>query len=108
MTIQVTNVTTAGNTVYTSSGNTAITFLSICNYGNADVTTNLYVVPSGGTAGNTNIVLGELLLTASGNGVGDTYQLYAGGEKLLLGNGDFVSIISNANTVTAVTSFTTI
>jgi hypothetical protein len=108
MTIQVANVTTAGNTVYTSSGNTAITFLSLCNYGNADVTTSLYVVPSGGTAGNTNIVLGELLLTSSGNGVGDTYQLYAAGEKLLLNNGDFVSVIANANTVTAVTSFTTI
>lgn len=108
MTIQVANVTTAGNTVYTSTGNTAITFLSICNYGNADVTTSLYVVPSGGTAGNTNIVLGQLLLTSTGNGVGDTYQLYAAGEKLLLGNGDFVSIIANANTVTAVTSYTTI
>jgi hypothetical protein len=108
MTIQVANVTTAGNTVYTSSGNTAITFLSLCNYGNADVMTNLYVVPSGGTAGNACIVLAELLLTASGNGTGDTYQLYAGGEKLLLGNGDFVSVIANANTVTTVTSFTTI
>ena len=108
MTIQIANVTTAGNTVYTSSGNTAITFLSICNYGNADVETNLHVVPSGGTAGNTNIVLAQLLLTASANGVGDTYQLYAGGEKLLLGNGDFVSVTSNANTVTTVTSYTTI
>jgi hypothetical protein len=108
MTIQVANVTTAGNTVYTSSGNTAITFLSLCNYGNADVMTNLYVVPNGGTAGNNCIVLADLLLTASGNGTGDTYQLYAGGEKLLLGNGDFVSVTSNANTVTAVTSFTTI
>jgi hypothetical protein len=108
MTIQVANVTTAGNTVYTSSGNTAITFLSICNYGNADVTTSLYVVPSGGTAGNTNIVLGELLLTSTGNGIGDTYQLYVGGEKLLLGNGDFISVTSNANTVTTVTSYTTI
>jgi hypothetical protein len=38
----------------------------------------------------------------------DTYQLYAGGEKLLLGNGDFVSVQANANTVTAVTSFTTV
>jgi hypothetical protein len=64
MTIQVANVTTAGNTVYTSSGNTAITFLSLCNYANATCTANVYVVPSGGTAGNTNIVLGELLLSS--------------------------------------------
>jgi hypothetical protein len=108
MTIAVANVTTAGNTVYTSTGNTAITFLSLCNYGNADAETNFYVVPSGSTAGNTNIVFTQLVLTAQGNGTGDTFQVYAGGEKLLLGNGDFISVISNANTVTAVTSYTTL
>ncbi len=103
MTIQVANVTTVGNTVYTSSGNTAITFLSICNYGAGNVTANVFVVPNGGTIGNTNIVLATLPLTSQ-----DTYQLYAAGEKLLLGNGDTVQILANANTVTAVTSFTTI
>ena len=103
MTIQVANVTTAGNTVYTSSGNTAITFLSICNFDSATCTANVYVVPSGGTAGNTNIVLANIELTGL-----ETYQLYAGGEKLLLGNGDFVRLVANANTVTTVTSFTTI
>ena len=103
MTIQVANVTTVGNTVYTSSGNTAITFLSICNFANATCTANVYVVPSGGTAGNTNIVLANIELTGL-----ETYQLYAGGEKLLLGNGDFVRLVANANTVTTVTSYTTI
>jgi hypothetical protein len=103
MTIQVANVTTVGNTVYTSSGNTAITFLSLCNFANTTCTANVYVVPSGGTAGNTNIVLAALELTGL-----ETYQLYAGGEKLLLNNGDFVSVIANANTVTTVTSYTTI
>lgn len=103
MTIQVANVTSAGNIVYTSSGNTAITFLSLCNYAAGNVTANVYVVPSAGTAGNTNIILNNLALLS-----GDTYQLYAGGEKLLLGPGDFVQIQSNANTVTSVVSFTTI
>jgi hypothetical protein len=103
MTIQVANVTSAGNIVYTSSGNTAITFLSLCNYAAGNVTANVYVIPSAGTAGNTNIILNNLSLAG-----GDTYQLYAGGEKLLLGPGDFVQIQSNANTVTSVVSFTTI
>ena len=103
MTIQVANVTTAGNTVYTSTGNTAITFLSICNFASATCTANVYVVPSGGTAGNTNIVLATLELTGL-----ETYQLYVGGEKLLLNNGDFVNVQANANTVTTVTSYTTI
>ena len=103
MTIQVANVTSAGNVVYASSGNTAITFLSICNFGTGNVTANVHVVPNGGTIGNTNIVLATLPLSSQ-----DTYQLYAAGEKLLLGNGDSVQISANANTVTAVTSFTTI
>ena len=103
MTIATANVTTAGNTVYTSTGNTAITFLSLCNYGGANVTANIYVVPNGSTAGNTNITIASLSLTTL-----DTYQLYAGGEKLLLGNGDTVQVNSSANTVTAVTSYTTI
>ena len=108
MTIQVANVTSAGNTIYTSSGNTAITFLSLCNYGASDVTTDLHVVPSGSSAANSNLVLTQLVLTATGNSTGDTYQLYVGGEKLLLGPGDFVRVVSNANTVTAVVSYTTI
>jgi hypothetical protein len=103
MTIQVANVTSLGDTVYTSTGNTAITFLSLCNYNSNTVTANVYVVPVGGSADNTNIILANLSLTGE-----DTYQLYAGGEKLLLGNGDFVSVQANANTVTAVTSFTTV
>jgi hypothetical protein len=103
MTIATANVTSAGNTVYTSTGNTAITFLSLCNYGASNVTANVFVVPSGGTAGNTNITIASLSLVTL-----DTYQLYVGGEKLLLGNGDTVQVSSSANTVTAITSYTTI
>lgn len=104
MTIQVANVTNLGNTVYTSVGNTAITFLSICNYDAASgVTANVFVVPSGNSASTDNQILANLAVSAE-----DTYQLYAGGEKLLLGNGDFISIQANANTVTAVTSYTSI
>jgi hypothetical protein len=39
----------------------------------------------------------------------DTYQLYAGSEKLLLGPGDTVRANANAdNAITTVASFTTI
>jgi hypothetical protein len=103
MTIQVANVTSLGNTVYTSIGNTAITFLSLCNYGATGVTANVYVVPTGNSSSTNNIILANLAVSAD-----DTYQLYAGGEKLLLGNGDFISVQSNANTMTAVTSYTSI
>jgi hypothetical protein len=41
--------------------------------------------------------------------VGDTYQLYAGAEKLLLNNGDSVQVNASANTaITTVTSYTSI
>jgi hypothetical protein len=105
MPIQTSAVTTSGNVVYTSTGSTALTFLSICNYGGSDVLANVHVVPNGGTASNDNLIITQLELVASGNGTGDTYQLYSGGEKLLLDNGDFVYIDASANTVTAVTSY---
>ena len=104
MTIQVGNVTTSAASVYTSVGNTAITFLSLCNYSAGNVVANVFVVPSGNSAGNTNIILSTLNIT-----VGDTYQLYAGAEKLLLANGDSVQVNASANnSITTVTSYTSI
>lgn len=103
------SLTTAVGNVYVSTGNTAITFLSICNYGASNVSVNVYAVPNGGTAGNANIILTGIELEAAGNGTGDTYQLYSGGEKLLLGNGDSIQMDASANSaVTATTSYTTI
>lgn len=90
--------------VYVSTGNSAVTFLSLCNYSAGNVSANVYVVPNGSSAGNTNVVLSNLLITA-----GDTYQFYAGGEKLLMSNGD--TIQANAGTgssITAITSYTSI
>lgn len=109
MSITTANVTTNGTAVYTSTGNTAVTFLSLCNYSASNVLANVHVVPSGNTASNLNLVITQLELSASGNGTGDTYQLYLGGEKLLLGNGDFIEVGVSANSaVAAVTSFTSI
>jgi hypothetical protein len=104
MTIQVANVTTSAASVYTSVGNTAITFLSLCNYSAGNVVANVFVVPSGNSAGNTNIIINNINIT-----IGDTYQLYAGAEKLLLNNGDSVQVNASANTaITTVTSYTSI
>ena len=109
--IATAQITTAGNIAYASVGNTAITWLSICNYSTNTVTANVYVVPSGNTLGNTNIILANLVLTSgnAGHGGGDTYQLYNAAEKLLLGNGDSIQISANANSaITVVTSYTSI
>jgi hypothetical protein len=103
ITTQVISNTVVGNTVYTSGGNTAITWLSLNNWGPANVTANVFVVPNGNSATTNNQILYSLSLVS-----GDTYQIYNAGEKLLLGTGDFVQVITTANTVTAVTSFTSI
>ena len=109
MSITTYAVTTSVGNAYVSSGNTAVTWMSITNYGGTDTTANVWVVPSGSSAGNTNIVLASLQLTGNGGVDGDTYQIYNAGEKLLLGNGDSIQINANNNAnLTVVTSYTTI
>jgi hypothetical protein len=103
ITTQLISNTVVGNTVYTSGGNTAITWLSLNNWGPANVTANVFVVPSSDTATTNNQILYALPISS-----GDTYQLYAAGEKLLLGPGDFVQVVATANTVTVVTSYTSL
>ena len=104
MPIALGNITTVASNAYVSTGNTAITFLSLTNYSASNVIANVFVVPSGNTAGNLNLVLSQIEIATL-----DTYQLYAGGEKLLLSNGDSVQANANTNnSITTVTSFTTI
>lgn len=104
MSITTANVSTTTSAVYTSSGNTAITWLSLCNYSVGNVVANVHVVPSGGSANSINKILSSIdILTL------DTYQIYSGGEKLLLANGDTIQIDASGNSaVSAVTSYTTI
>lgn len=88
-------------TVYTSSGASAITFLSLCNTSASVVTVDVYIVKSGFSAGSTNIFVSQLAINA-----GDTYIVYRGSEKLLLDSGDFISVApSAASVVTAIVSY---
>ena len=104
MPIALGNVTTLTANVYVSSGDTAVTFMSICNYSAGNVTANVYVVPAGDTASNLNIVLSQIEIAAN-----DTYQFYAGNEKLILASSDSIQINASANNaIAAVVSFTSI
>jgi len=103
MTIRTYIATTALGNAYVSSGNTAITSLTLCNWGVSNVTANLFVVPSGNSASTSNQMWYKLPLTP-----GDTYQLYAAAEKLLLGPGDSVQANVTANSVTIISSYTSI
>jgi len=102
MTIATANVTTAAANVYASTGNTVVTFLNLTNYSTSNVTANVFVVPSGGSAGNATILFQNLDLT-----VGDSYQIYTGNEKLILGNNDTIQVNASANSaVTTIVSYT--
>jgi hypothetical protein len=104
MTLAAANITTVVGNVYVSGGNTAITFLSFCNYSSSNVVANVWVVPSGNSVANGTAVLSSLPVTAL-----DTYQFSAGGEKLLLSNGDTVQAnCSSNNAITTMVSYTTI
>jgi hypothetical protein len=102
MTISVANLSTTTSNVYVSSGNTAVTFLTLCNYSPSNVAVNLFIVPANASAGTSNQVLANLALTTE-----DTYQLYQAAEKLVLGPNDYISANASANTsVTVVVSST--
>lgn len=97
-------LTTSAANVYVSSGNTAITWLSINNYSAGNVTANVHVVPTGATANVQNLILTNLEIASK-----DTYQLYAAGEKLLLENNTAIQALANTNSaLNIVVSYTSI
>jgi hypothetical protein len=103
MTIATYSVTTTIGNAYISGGNTAITSLTLCNFGANEATANLYVVPNSSTPDTVNIALSNVVIAS-----GDTLQMYIAAEKLLLGPGDSIRINANANVLTAITSYTSI
>jgi len=104
MAISTTQVNNTNTTIYTSSGSSAVTLITICNYSASAITVDMHIVPNGGTASNANIMLKELTIAAK-----DTYIVYQGGEKIVLGNGDMVSVIASAgSSANAITSYVSI
>jgi hypothetical protein len=111
---------TSPSTIYTSSGNNAITCIAICNTGtisltdetNQSVDVNIYIVsPSGGgeninTTGTVSLVVKELTIPS-----GET--VFFNDEKFVLANNDYIAVgyqmtngagaVSNLLTVTVST-----
>jgi len=104
MSISTTQVNDSATTVYTSSGNTAVTYMTFTNYTASAVALDINVVPSGDSVGSVNLIADSLEVAAN-----DTYQIYASGEKLLLENSDFISATANtASAIGCVVSYTSI
>jgi hypothetical protein len=104
MAISAILVADSATTVYTSTNNSAITFISFTNYTAGSVDLDINLVSSGGSVSNTNLLVDALTLAAH-----DTYQLYASSEKILLANGDFISATASvATSINCVASYTSI
>ena len=93
MTIATTTVTNSATTVYTSVGSTAVTYLTLTNETAGAISVDIHVVPSGDSVANQKLVAKSVDIAAT-----DTYQLYAGGEKLMLYDSDIISVTANTDT----------
>jgi len=97
MSIEQQTITTAGSTLYTSSGGSAITAMFFMNNHSGAVTIQLHVVKSGGSIGATNKIIKDLSIAAA-----DTYIIDT--EKLLLDNGDTIQATADVDSVVNVTT----
>ena len=99
MAIQNTAVGTTATQLYSSSGNSAVVTIHLCNYTNSTVTANLYIVPSGGTPNSSTIIYSNYSITSYNTLIINT-------EKFILGNGDKVyANVSTGSSVTATVSY---
>ena len=89
MAITNTAILATNTTIYSSSGNNAITTVIICNTGGSDRTLTLHAVPNGGSASSTNMIVNTLTVPA-----GETVSFDQ--EKMVLSNGDsLIAVASN-------------
>ena len=103
MAITNTSVTSSNTTIYTSSGNNAITTILFCNtstFSSSSPTTNqsllyVYAVPSGSSAGTGTLIVNGLPIPA-----GETVSLDQ--EKLVLANGD--TIVAKTDSLSNITA----
>ena len=104
MSLETNLIADSATTVYTSTGQSAVTYISITNYTASAVNVDINVLPSGEAVGDENLVASELTIDAN-----DTYFFYGGGEKLLLDASDSISATANtASSLNCVVSYTEI
>jgi hypothetical protein len=105
MAISNTRITTASPTsVYTSSGDNAVTTMIVCNTASGSLTSEstdsaqvtLYLVPNGQLVNDTTAIIKGLLVPA-----GET--VFFSDEKVILSNGDSVHVQAQLNGSAALT-----
>lgn len=91
---------TTGNVIYTSTNNSVVSVMYFCNTDSTYARNiNVYLVSSGGTAGSATQIYKDIQIAPK-----DTFVVDM--EKLVLGNGDFISADVSANaSVTSTVSY---
>jgi len=79
--------------VYTSSGNSVVSTMHLCNFTNSTQSVNVFVVPSGTIANTVNIIYSNVSIAAYNTYVVDK-------EKFVLANGDMIQ--ANCNSASSV------
>ena len=89
-------------TVYTSSGESAVTTIFFCNTDSSSIDVTVWIVPSGDTLGDEHMIMKELTINAT-----DTFAF--GSERILMGASDTIQAIAGTtNKVSVVISYTSI
>jgi hypothetical protein len=97
MAIVNTAILASSTTIYTSSGNNAITTVIICNTGANDRALTLHAVPNGGSVSTVNMIVNTLTVPA-----GDTVSFDQ--EKMVLSNGDSLIAVGSDTGLSATVS----
>ena len=99
MAISNTVLSTTGNVIYTSTGNSVVSVMYFCNTSATAKDIDVYLIPNGGTAGATTQIYKSVQI--AGN---DTFVVDM--EKLVLANGDTIEAVASLdNAVTTTVSY---
>jgi hypothetical protein len=99
MAISNTVLSTTSSAIYTSTGNSVVSVMYFCNTSATAKNIDVYLIPSGGTAGATTQIYKSVQI--AGN---DTFVVDM--EKLVLANGDTIEATASLNSsVTATVSY---
>ena len=97
MAISNTAILASNTTIYTSSGENAITTIIICNTSAGPLDLTLHAIPSAGSVSTTNMIVKALTVPA-----GDTVSFDQ--EKMVLSNGDFLVAVGSNTGLSATVS----
>lgn len=97
MAITNTAILATDTTIYSSTGNNAITTIIVCNTGATERALTLHAVPSGGSVSATNMIVNALAIPG-----GETVSFDQ--EKFVLGNGDAIVAVGSDTGLSATVS----